>query len=251
MISEVEARWLDYAWAVVNCPDYHRRKCVADGAAVPGPGRTDGNDLRWPGYIGRNYVPGHSILCVGAVHREPNPEEETAHGLIASARHWLAEGRSETSDHEYLESVREQYEQNLPRWSRWNRHFRTLIVNYLGADITEIAWTNLAKCRVSIDRGATVRQAEQKLTRLCQAEFAPMADLVEKIEPVACLVSVLHGGRGGSIVDAWDGETVRPLVYSWQGQSGHDRHNTVSGARRLEEWAPEMAEAVRRRREGH
>ncbi len=34
-------------------------------------------------------------------------------------------------------------------------------------------------------------------------------------------------------------------VYSWQGQSGHDRHNTDPSERRMEEWAPEMAEEIR------
>jgi hypothetical protein len=51
-------------------------------------------------------------------------------------------------------------------------------------DRTQIAYTNLAKCRVSIDRGARQRAAEAVLTRLCQRDY-PMADLVEAIRPVA------------------------------------------------------------------
>jgi len=253
-MTQLEQRWLDYAWSVLNSPAEHRRECLANGSAVPGPGRVDGNDLRWPGYLGRDYEPASGVLCVGAVHREGNPAnrddgsvaERTDAELVAGAREWLTTGRSPTSDAGYLESLRSSYQQALPTWSRWQRHYRTLVEDYLGLDIGQIAWANLAKCRVAIDRGSAQRSAEGKLTRLCQRQF-PAADLIEVLRPAAVLVAVLRARPGGGIVTSWGSESCAPLVFAWQGQSGHDRHNTAPGARRLAEWAPEAAAQIRAR----
>lgn len=252
-MNDLERRWVDYAWGILNCPEEHRRRCVGAGAAVPGPRRVDGNDLRWPGYLGRDWNPNRGVLCVGAVHREPSLESEagdpigarTNAELIQFARRWLHVGRSPESDRAYLDSLRNTYEEALPSWSRWKRHFRTLVEDHLGLTVKEIAWTNLAKCRVPIHSGDRARRAEQHLTRLCQAEFAPVSDLVERIRPVAVLVAVLKAGSGGPIVSSWESPNASPLVFTWQGQSGHDRHNTDRQARKLSEWAPEMAAQVR------
>src|SRR5215212_8545264 len=100
-VNDLERRWLDYAWDILNCPEEHRRRCVGAGAAVPGPRRVDGNDLPWPGYLGQDWNPNRGVLCVGAVHREPSPEGEAANPvgartnaeLIECARRWLREGR--------------------------------------------------------------------------------------------------------------------------------------------------------------
>lgn len=165
--------------------------------------------------------------------------------LAEGARSWLASDRSPQADARYLERLRSAYEHALPRWPRWQRRFRTLIEDHLGMSPREIAWTNLAKCPVSIDRGSRVRAAERELTRLCQRAF-PTAQLVEAIRPAAVLVAVLAGREGGDIVATWRSPSCSPLVWSWQGQSGHDRHNTAPWARRLAEWASEMAAAVRR-----
>jgi len=189
---------------------------------------------------------------VGAVHRESTPEGEKAdprivrtnRQLAESAREWLAVGRSEDADDRYLDRLRTAYAEALPAWSRWQRHFRTLVEDYLQMDQAQIAWTNLAKCRVSIDRGAKQRAAEVQLTRLCQQTF-PVADLVEAIRPRVVLVAVLGAVKPGEIVSSWSSPSCSPLVYAWQGQSGHDRHNTAPGARPLSEWAPEMANSVR------
>ena len=252
--SETERRWLDYAWAVVNCPESHRRECVLAGGAVPGPGRPDGNDLRWPGYLGRNYDERRGVLCVGAVHRESSPERLASHpivartdaNLIAGTRAWLSSRRPPGADEEYLEVVRRNYEEALPQWGRWRRHFRELIERHLHMDLTQIAWANLAKCRVSIDLGSKQRKAEGCLQRLCQGTF-PIAELVEAIRPVVVLVASLNARSGGEIVDAWKSPSCAPLVYAWQGQSGHDRHNTDPQARPLRQWAPEMAQKARSR----
>lgn len=219
---------------------------------MPGPGRVDGNELRWPGYIGPDYREGHGVLCVGAVHRESPPKLERSNPVIArtnaelaaGAREWLASGRSEAADERYLRQLQATYKTALPAWSRWNRHFRTLIEDYLEMDRSEIAWVNVAKCRVSINRGARQRAAEAELTRLCQRQF-PMSELVEAIRPVAVLIAGLHAGREGGIVSSWDSASASPMVFAWQAQSGHDRHNTAPGRRKLSEWAPSMAAEVR------
>lgn len=192
-------------------------------------------------------------MCVGAVHREPSIEYEdndpvgarTNAELIEGARRWLRDGRSLESDGAYLGTLRDAYEEALPSWPRWKRHFRTLVEDYLGLSVTEIAWTNLAKCRVPIHSGDSARRAQEHLTRLCQADFASVSDLVDRIRPVAVLVAVLKAGPGGPIVSSWESSNASPLVYAWQGQSGHDLHNTDPQARRLSEWAPEMAAQVR------
>ncbi len=252
MPTDVEARWLDYAWDVVDCPDSHRRACEAAGGGIPGPGRVDGNDLRWPGYLGRDYCEGSGVLCVGAVHREAPLAMEatdpiiarTNRELVAGARTWLRAGRSPQSDAAYLERLRSAYEEALPRWPRWRRHFRTLVEDYLSMSSTQIAWTNLAKCRVSIDRGAAERASQATLTRLCQRQF-PARELVEAIRPAAVLVAVLGARPGGDLVETWHSPRAAPLVFAWQGQSGHDRMNTDPAARRLSEWGPEAAERIK------
>ena len=253
-MNKTEQSWLDYAWRVVNCSEPHLSACINAGAAVPGSGRVDGNDIRLPGYLGRSYQPG-GILCVAAVSREPSLEHQeknpanarTDATLFKLTRKWIKDGRSRTSDERYLNSVRSYYEDALPTWDRWRRHFRTLVEEYLEMGVSDVAYTNLAKCRVSIDQGAQVRRAEATLTRLCQREFIPMRRIVDIVEPVVILVAVLNAGRNGDIVESWDGQRCSPLVYAWQGQSGHDRHNTDPRARKLHDWAPDMAKEVRRR----
>ncbi len=254
VMTGTELLWLDYAWCVVNCPQSHLTACIKAGAAVPGIDRVDGNELRLPGYLGRNYRPG-GILCVAAVGREPSLEDEKKNPenakrdarLFKLTRKWIEAGRSPENDLQYLQSVRLFYEEALPGWRRWRRHFNTLVESYLKMSVSDIAYTNLAKWRVPIHRGQQARQAEARLTRLCQSDFIPIREIVDILRPVAVLVGVLGAGRNGDIVERWDGEHCSPLVYAWQGQSGHDRHNTAKGARPLREWAPDMAQEVRSR----
>ena len=257
-MTATEERWLDYAWSVASCPASHRERCEALGAAVPGVERVDGNELRWPGYLGCNYREGFGILCVGHVHREGRPSDEandpvirkTNAELVRAHRCWLYRGRSAVEDLLYLDAVRKAYADGLPSWSRWRRHFRTLVQDYLRMNVTGIAWTNLAKCRVAIHRGNKQRSAEADLTRLCQREFAPVGALVEAIRPALVLCCVLNAKPDGGIVSSWDSPSASPLVFTWQGQSGHDRHNRDPRRRKLIEWAPEMVERYRARIKG-
>lgn len=234
----------------MSCPDDHRRACEAAGGAIPGPGRHDGNELRFPGYLGRSYQEEQGILCVGAVHREADPDElDPQHAkldaeLVNAHRDWLTSGRGSGPDAQFLARLRAAYEGSLPFWPRWRRHFRPLVEDHLAMDCTQIAWTNLAKCRVAIHLGSQQRSAEARLTRLCQGTF-PVSALVEAIRPVAVLVAVLGARPGGRIVTSWGSDEWQPLVYAWQGQSGHDRHNTDPDARRFSQWAPKAASEIR------
>jgi hypothetical protein len=112
--DNVDKAWLDYAWHVIACPDTHRSPCSARGGAVPGRGRVDGNELRWPGYLGPRWEPGRGALCVGGVHCEAYPVKHadpvlvrTDAELVAAARAWLAESRSPYSDDPYLRPTRD------------------------------------------------------------------------------------------------------------------------------------------------
>ncbi len=253
-LTDAERNWLDYAWRVVNCPDAHRAACVAAGGAIPGSGRVDGNELRWPGYVGREWEPGKGVLCVGAVHREGDPAKHdgeiitrTNRELNDATRAWPSRGRSPETDEAYLRAIQAAYVDALPTWARWNRHFRPLVVDLLGMSTARIAWSNLAKCRVSIDRGAGTRAAEQKVTRLCQQQFVPMSELVAALRPAAVLCCVLGAAEGGEIVKSWDSPEWSPTVFTWFGLTGHDLYNQHPLRRDFSVWAPEAAAAIRAR----
>ena len=238
MVTKIEESWLDYAWSVVDCPDQHRTRCEVLGAAVPGPGSMDGNEVRWPGYIGRNYQENKGVLCIGAAHREAHPEEaadpvigRTNADLVEAHRRWLHNGRSQTEDMAFLEGVRSAYEEALPHWRRWNNPFRKLIQDHLGMSISEIAWDNLAKCR-----GGSSPHA--KLAYFCQREFVPVSILIEALRPAVVLNCVLPAKPGGRIVSSWVSPSASPLVFSF-----HGRYSTDHEGRKLDEWAPEVVAA--------
>jgi hypothetical protein len=110
---------------------------------------------------------------------------------------------------------------------------------------TEIASTNLAKCRASIDRGAKERAAERTVTRFCQPDLAPIGALVAAIRPAAVLCCVLDAN---SFVGTWRSHRDDPAVYIWLGLTGHDRHNTDPVRQPFNDWPPEAAAAIRHRR---
>jgi hypothetical protein len=246
--SQTEQRWLAHAWGVVTANEKHLYDCVAAGGATPGPGRVDGNELRWPGYLGRHYREERGVLVVGAVHKEASPANEQRQPVIArtnamlveATRRWRATGRGPAADAAYLAAIRTAYEEALPAWKRWQRHFRPLVEDHLGLDHTQVAYANLAKCRVPLSR------SESKVTKLCQRAF-PMTQLVEAIRPQAALVAVLHAGAGGNIVSTWRSAHADPVVVSWFGRTGHDQHNTDPHRRKFEDWAPEAAKLIRAR----
>ena len=182
------------------------------------------------------------MLCVGHVHRErvwaeaDDVHTDATDALVSSVRGWLRRGRSTSSDRKFLLSAQDEYEKWLPSWDRWNAHFRDF-VSGLGLDKTQIAWANLAKCRVAIDQ----RSAVDRVIRLCQGEF-PAADLVDAIRPVAVLVCVLHAGEAGPIVKSWKTENASPLVFTWDG-----RRQTNERGEKRDVWRPRAIRAIKKR----
>lgn len=156
--------------------------------------------------------------------------------LVSSVRGWLSRGQSTSSDRTFLLSVQDEYEKWLPTWDRWKAHFRDF-VGGLGLDETQIAWANLAKCRVANDQKGAVNQ----VIRLCQEEF-PIAKVVEAIKPVAVLVCVLRAGEGGPIVRSWKTESASPLVFTWDG-----RRQTNERGEKLGVWRPRAIRAIKQR----
>jgi hypothetical protein len=238
-MREAELRWLEYAWDVVNCPSPHIKACEAAGGAISRRD-VDGNELRWPGYLGSGYEIGRGILCVAHAHREPTAETErldptirrTNDRLVDATRSWTGAGpRSSARDQQYLRAVRSAYEDALPAWNVW-KGFARLVERELGLDVTHIAYANLAKCRVPIER------SPDPLVRLCQRQF-PIAQLVAAIQPAVVLTCVLPARRGGLVI--WDSEDASPVVLAWHGRNGTD-----PGGRPMATWVPEAGRVLRR-----
>ena len=240
LVTETESRWLDYAWRVTNCPPEHRRTCESLGGAPVGAARQDGNDLRWPGYLGRRYDQRRGVLCVGHVHRErtgaklAGADAKVEPLLVDAARRWLTLGRSPENDASYLAAVQDAFEEWIPSWSRWSSGFKRVVEDELGMDHTQIGFTNLAKCRYPLEGSPPI-----KLFVHCQETF-PVQRLVEAIRPRAVLCGVLQADETGQIVSTWKSQHAQPLVFTW-----HGRQNTDLRGRRLAEWAPEAGRRIR------
>ena len=245
MTTPTEARWLDYAWRVATCGPAHRARCELQGGASARPGE-EGNELRWPGYIGRDYQEGTGVLCVGHVHGtnwNDRADSMARPRLEAALREWIASRRSDVADRTYLETVRDVFERWLPSWRRWG-HFRVVLdkVGMLEAhdlSVREIAWTNLAKCRAP--RGVN----NERLTAFCQRDY-PIEEVVEAIRPAAVLTCVKNAYEGGSIVRTWRAPSADSLVFTWDGRRGTDR-----AGRKLRIWAEEAASRIAERRASH
>lgn len=239
-VTETERRWLDYAWIVANCTPEHRRTCEDRGGAPPGAKRQVGNDLRWPGYLGRKYDERQGLLCVGHVHRERTGAELTdvdamvERALVGTTQRWRSQGRSARNDASYLAGVRDAFEEWIPIWLRWSKGFKRVVEGELGMDLTQIAWTNLAKCRYP-----RPGSPPDKLLVYCQGTF-PMREVVDAIRPRAVLCCVLQAHEGGSIVKTWNSDHAQPLVFTW-----HGLHSTDHRGRKLAEWAPEAGLRIR------
>jgi hypothetical protein len=130
-----------------------------------------------------------------------------------------------------LAAVRSAYEEALPAWNVW-KGFARLVERELSLDVTQIAYANLAKCRVPIER------SPDPLVRLCQRQF-PVAQLVDAIQPAVVLTCVLTARRGGPFI--WDSEDARPFVLAWHGRNGTD-----AGGRPMATWVPEAGRTLRR-----
>ena len=236
-LALAERRWLDYAWRIVNCPPEHRQGCFAHGAAG-GPGLDGINQLRFPGYLGRDF---RGLLCVAHVHREPEKggvgdtarDREAGRRLLTADEEWRARARSRNSDGAFLEAVRHHYETMFFTWDVW-KPFRKL-VEEVSFGVSQLAFANLAKCRQR--KGPS----PEPLIEFCQRDF-PMTELVEAIRPRVVLVAVKHGGPGGGLGIRWRSAHSDPYVWAFQ------RLNKQSaGGRSPSEWWAEVVAELRSR----
>ncbi len=153
----------------------------------------EGNDLRWPGYLGRSYKEGAGILCVGHYLREPTPElyrdkpvlEVADRRLVELTRRWKDDRRTPESDETYLRGVQNASKDAIQWWHSWRQQqFKLVVQDTLELRIEDVAWANFAKCRVPIENPDSQKY---KILRLCRTRF-PIHELVDAIRPVAVLV---------------------------------------------------------------
>ncbi|MGH2796502.1 MAG: tyrosine-type recombinase/integrase [Thermoleophilaceae bacterium] len=227
-VAEVERRWIAYARGVVHVSPSHLALCESKGGV---PDAADpSRSLRWPGYIGRRYDEGRGILCVNQVHRDDNAESEQV-DLGVNLRYVDATARwkaGDLDDGTFLEETRRAYEYWIPRWDAW-KHFRQLVQEQLGLGVDEIAYTNLAKCQLPIDRDTT------PVVQLCQQEF-PMGALVTAIRPLAVLCARADAYEGGPIVREW----CSTEVFTFNFRTGQNKAGELRSV-----WGAKMAARLR------
>ena len=231
-MNETEAKWLEYACGIATCPDSHRAKCIALGAATSQPGCCVGNDLRWPGYLGANYRPGVGVLFVGAVHGAESPDasddlKRTSDALTNLLKGWTAQPRSRSRDEQFLRDFQRAFVKAAVLWKRWKVFAK--ILEALKLSIEQVAYTNLAKCK-AYDAG-------YKHIKLCQSEFAPISSLVQTLNPRAIFTCVLPAALGGRLGVQWcDSRRECPPVYPFDGRTQMDGYG-----RKFEIWMKDVA----------
>ena len=164
--DEFEARWLAYAHKVLTVPC----GCPCDG------------ELSWPGYLGQEYAVGR-VLLVGAIHNAPVLRSS---GIFEIAPDVEAFVKASPGDPQrYLDVVREAYVKAIPRWKTyvnekgqritetvWKRLL--LLVDAFGIPLTQIAFTNLAKCALPSGSGWAIEK---------------LAELIKHLEPRYVLIA--------------------------------------------------------------
>jgi hypothetical protein len=205
--------------------------------AASGVGVDGGNELRFPGYIGRSYKAGQGVLLVGHVHREPEPQHMSLPGdherFIAAHFRWQASVRSEEADAEFLSEMRRHYEEAVSSWNPWRQFFRSIVEDELRMSLSEVAYTNLAKCRQDPNRGSA-----ERLTTFCQTQF-PAYELVDAIRPAGVFVCVISAAPSRGVI-RWNLGEWDPPVYAFEGRNGRDARK-----RKRDEWLPEAVARVR------
>jgi len=206
--------------------------------------------LRWPGYVGSDWRPGHGILFVGSVHsdftkdgrRSGDPDRIAVVATLAGAnREWRDGARTPATDLRYLAATREAYAVLIPGWTR-DGAFAT-VRDELGDSVNAIAWTNLAHCH------ARPRQTpEYPLQLKCSASDGrfPIGELVTALHPVMILAPVAPLAttyRTRYAFTPTDGGPV-PSLCTFNGST--DKRDGLPAS----DWAPVTAVEIRHRRGG-
>jgi hypothetical protein len=177
-LKPMEKCWLKYARSIMRPDAQHIAECLATGGASIKP-NIDAS-LRWPGFIGENYVrSSRRVLCVAKIH---NPSGWTSKppnmsSLQTLMTDWL-DGK--VSDQDFLLDYSSQYAKYMQTWGPWKKAFgRVLTDPRIAIPADEVAYTNIAKCWQDDARVVTLR--------LCNRVF-PISTLVGKIKPHAIIV---------------------------------------------------------------
>lgn len=222
-----EAQWIEYAWSVVACGSDHVRRCTAAG----GLGVLDEEAVRFPGFVGPDFEPGRGVLCLAHVHRYLPEVDDISGGRFRAFSDaivgWKKRGRSDESDAVFLAESRPAYMASAKEWPWWKKHYGRLL-DEGRVPISEVAFTNFAKCRTVTEEESN---ASLRLAKLCAEEYPP-ADLVRMLRPAALLIASLQLEVG----DVGDVPVIR-----WNGRNSVD-----SEGYRLEQWLPRQGGRLRK-----
>lgn len=233
MTTHAEDVWLDYAWRVATCGPGHLDPCRNAGGDDP----FVDSSVRYPGNLGSAYDDRLGVLCVSLVHksRDPAQDEDDAERhrrfepISTVISDWRLRGRSDSSDAEYLIESRAAYEAAIITWPTWWLQFKP-ILDDARLDHTQVAYTNLAKCRAVLD---DEDGRSRSLARLCQSAF-PIVDLVRSLDPKFVLVATTLGEDLSAADPAGPGRWV-----CWDGR------NFKMGIEHATSWRPLVAGRIR------
>lgn len=194
-LTAIEKAWIAYAHDLLDDRD-HLRRCSEEAGGSPigsdlDPQNRLDSDLRWPGYLGREYRAG-GILCVATVHRDFE-----SNGAGPAVRADIVEGtrglRDRTiTDTEYLERVRRGYEAGLAKWVVGGNLGKAL--DALSVPLTSVAYVTAARCQVPEDWShlpdtadkeeakATCTKIKKKVLKLCWADY-PITQIIGLLRP--------------------------------------------------------------------
>ena len=252
-----ELAWLDWARPIVDCINEkpaHFKWCTEriGACGYDGPGADDPT-LRWPGYLGAEWRPGRGVLFIGSVHADftgyapqgldrrsvPSPRDPAERARLARAmgeanRAWRDAPKDSAAAEVFLTASRRAYASLAPGWKRdWE--FR-LVREALGDGIEEVAWTNLAHCRVR----PKALDDEYPLQRRCSSTDGafPIGGLLGAIRPVAVLSCVQPLETSERHRYVWSGGGWDAKVFAF-----HGMHGTRNGENR-DVWARKVAEEI-------
>jgi hypothetical protein len=253
----IEEAWIAYAHELLDDKD-HQVRCANAGGSPSGVGLDPTGsldpDLRWPGYLGRDYRAG-GVLCVATVHRdfESNGAGPQVRADIVDATRRF---RDRTiTDTDYLESVRRGYEAGLAKWIVGGHLGTTL--RTIKVPLTAIAYVNAARCQYPEDRGHLPDPAARKaakvagdktkaaLLKLCWKDF-PVTRIIDMLRPRFVLFANAPTFFRCEPHLASTRSVAAACIHPWQGKAGLLLRPLTVGNRTyprgtaLELWAPSI-----------
>lgn len=194
MATDLEQWWVQRAHRLLRNEKHAMLSRFYGGSpAVPG---LEDPDLRWPGYLGDNYVRGLSVLAIGNIHcgfrsksfdptssRYEDYLGEAVDDALAATRELKnAEQLVDNSADAYLNGIRRMYEYGLSgSWTigdTFRKAFDALDVGTDPSSIRDIAYVNASCCQLAQGAALPDRLFVECLTA------HNLADLVRKLRPI-------------------------------------------------------------------